>query len=68
MLNLIHPESWPWWCFKNKIQTRSFLDWKKLESEIWSVLAEGEDGKVFINNEEGIWFGGKGKTKIGKKC
>jgi hypothetical protein len=34
-----------------------------LEMEIRQVLAEGEDEKVFLDNDEGIWFGGMSKTK-----
>lgn len=46
-----------WLPFKNKIAS--------LESKSRQVIADGEEDKVFINNEDGIWFGGINETKTG---
>ncbi len=37
-----------------------------LEQEIRAVLEEGESTKVFLNEEEGIWFGGHVRKRNGK--
>jgi filamentous hemagglutinin family protein len=37
-----------------------------LESEIRQIIAEGKEGNVFIEDEEGIWFGGVNKTNTGR--
>jgi hypothetical protein len=37
-----------------------------LESEIRQVLANGEVEKIFVDDEEGIWFGGANKSKSGR--
>ncbi len=47
-----------WLPFKNKIAS--------LESKSRQVIADGEEDKVFINNEDGIWFGGINETKTGR--
>jgi hypothetical protein len=36
-----------------------------LEMEIRQIIADGEEDKIFVDNEEGIWFGGVSKTKTG---
>jgi hypothetical protein len=39
---------------------------KSLESEIRQVIADGEEDKVFICDEDGLWYGGVNKTKTGR--
>jgi len=38
-----------------------------LEDEIHSVIADGEASKIFLNDIDGIWFGGANKIKHGIK-
>lgn len=47
---------------------RMYIEQRKinLENEIRAVLEQGECNKVFLNNEEGIWFGGHVRKKNGK--
>jgi hypothetical protein len=37
-----------------------------LESEIRNIIKDGEAGKVFIDDTEGIWFGGLNNPKYGR--
>jgi len=37
-----------------------------LEDEIRQVIAEGESEKVFVDDNEGVWFGGVNKQKTGR--
>jgi hypothetical protein len=37
-----------------------------LESKIRQVIADREAGKIFVDEEEGIWFGGANKSKSGR--
>jgi len=37
-----------------------------LESEIRNIIKDGEAGKVFIDDTEGIWFGGVNNPKYGR--
>lgn len=47
---------------------KAFIEQRKLslEQEIRSVLEKGEASKVFLDEVEGIWFGGTVKHKNGK--
>jgi hypothetical protein len=37
-----------------------------LESEIRQIIAEGQEYNVFVDDADGIWFGGVNKTKTGR--
>jgi hypothetical protein len=37
-----------------------------LEFEIHHMITEGEEERVFVNNEEGVWFSGVNKMKTGR--
>ncbi len=43
-----------------------FQQQKTLEHEIHHLLADGEEDNIFVDNEDGIWFGGVNKTETGK--
>jgi hypothetical protein len=47
---------------------KAFIDKRRktLEDEIRSLIDHTEESKVFLNPEDGIWFGGVNKTKNGK--
>ncbi len=47
---------------------RQFIDLRKasIEQELRSVIAQGESAKIFINEVEGIWFGGHARKRNGK--
>jgi hypothetical protein len=47
---------------------RSYVENRKatLEKELRSVLAPGESENVFLNDDEGIWFGGHVRLRNGK--
>jgi hypothetical protein len=35
-----------------------------LKSEICQIIEPGEERKVFLNESEGLWFGGVNKSKL----
>jgi len=37
-----------------------------LESEIRQIIAEGQEYNVFVDDADGIWFGGVNETKTGR--
>jgi hypothetical protein len=49
-------------CDRNYIEQRKTT----LEKEIRAVLAPGESENVFLNDNDGIWFGGHVRTRNGK--
>jgi hypothetical protein len=39
---------------------------KTLQSKIQQVIVDGEEDNIFVDNYDGIWFGGINKTKTGR--
>ncbi len=37
-----------------------------LEADIWQIIVDGEAPNVFVDDTEGIWFGGVNKLKTGR--
>lgn len=44
--------------YKKKQDQELMMKWQsEIEKELWKILAEGEETKLFLDLNEGMWFG-----------